>query len=276
MTLAGGYLTRFSDEFPASVDHAGPAGPYFDAAALVGLGLRRSGLLARHRSSIDGTPRTEDLPDRTHPLGNLEMGVLGPVGRLTFAGHADLRLRGENVSASQLYGTAVMGPFGLWFGRRVFGFGASDGGSVVLHSDVPFDGVGAFLTDGVRLPGPLSVLGLLRAETHVSRMERSGAVESPFIFTLRVALRPHPRFGVGLNRGAFFGGTGELVPPATFGRILKVITGIDTAQGRENFEDHVASMDFWFLPPLGHLPLMLYGEWGSRTSRHSAARCLPS
>ncbi len=101
------------------------------------------------------------------------------------------------------------------------------------------------------------------AEVVFRRLGRAGEVQNSWFLALRTSISPHPRIRVGLNRAAVFGGTHGLVPETTFEGVVKTVVGIDTtAKGQGSFEDQVASLDVWFAPMLGPLPLVLYGEWG--------------
>ena len=264
--LAQAYRDRLAEEFPRTALRASGNGETvaFEAALVAGVATRRDGLQPRHYlGDIDGF-QTKVLRDNTEPAGGVELGILLPSsGRLSFGAHGSLQLPADRVSASEAYGVVVLGKVGLWGGRRRVGFGSADAGSVVLSSDQPFDGAGLFLADGVRLPGFLGHIGVFRAETTIARLDRAGEVETPWFFGLRTSVSPHPRFRIGVNRAAVFGGEHELVPSMTFGRIVKTVVGLDNDEvGRANFEDQIASLDLWFAPMLGSVPVVIYGEWG--------------
>jgi glycopeptide antibiotics resistance protein len=259
------YRDRLAEEFPGAYRRVSGdrPGPGTDLAVEAGLEARRNALLATHYSVEHGDFRTIELDDRTGLVAGLDGSLyLSPFGA-SVAGQGAVQLRGTGLRATELYGVVQVRKVGAWAGRRHISFGAADGGSMVMSAEVPFDGGGFFLSDGVRMPGFLRYLGNLQVESFVARLDRTGEVESPWFFGLRTSLAPHPRLRLGVNRGALFGGDGESVPPVSFRRILRMLSGIDTAdEGRSNFEDHVGGVDLWFAPPLGpHLPLALYGEW---------------
>ncbi len=262
--VATAYRERLAEEFPGTAHRAsGGAGTLTgDVVLMGGVESRRNDLLARHDPDGSGDARTLAMDDLQGPVGGVEVGLHLPPSRVSLAGHGTLLLREGGARASELYGVALVDRIGVWAGRRRIGLGLSDAGSMVVTGEAPFTGAGLFLSEGVRLPGALGHLGTFRFETFISRRERMAQVESPWFFGLRTSLAPHARVRIGLNRGTVFGGDGERVPPATLDRVLKVLAGIDTADEGANFEDHIASADFWFLPPLGALPLALYGEFG--------------
>ena len=277
VALAGAYRDRFEEEFPSTAARASGASSSFvsEGALVAGLEARKNGLLAKHLMDDGSGFQTLAVRDVAQPVGALEFGALLPPKSVSIAAYGALLLPADRVTASEVYGMLRVGRVGLWTGRRRLGFGSADGGSVILNSQLPIDGVGLFLADAVRLPGFLHHLGAFRAETVVSRLDHAGEVRSPWLFGFRTSLTPHPRFRVGLNRAALFGGGHSLVPPVTFGRVVKVMTAVDTEEeGQKNFEDQIGSLDVWFAPPLGSFPLVVYGEWGVQDL--SAQREMPA
>ena len=266
LELVQAYQERFAEEFPgtARLGVEETRGPTLEATLTAGVESHQNRLQPRHyRESVDAF-QTRELRDHTEPAGGMGLSVLMPTdGAVSFGAHGTLQLPADRVSASEAYGVLLIGRVGVWGGRRALAFGSANGGSVVLSGDLPFDGAGLFMTDGVRLPGVLSHLGAFRFETAFAHLDSAGEVDNPWLFGTRLSLSPHPRIRIGLNRAAVFGGDHTLVPAATFGRVAKTIAGIDTdEEGRANFEDQIASLDLWLAPNLGSLPLVIYGEWG--------------
>jgi hypothetical protein len=262
--LAEGYLARLVEEFPrtAEVVLDGGRGPTLEGRIAGGVHASRNQLLARHEPDAGAPSRTVALSDANRPTGGLEAGFLLPGNRLSLGGETRIEARGGTVRAQEAYGVTRLGPVGLWGGRRTLALGASDAGSLVLGPGRSFDGGGLFLADGMELPGFLATIGMIRYEGFLARVSHTGQVASPWFIGMRGSLSPHPRLTLGINRGVFFGGDAELVPPVTADRLLKVLVGIDTAdEGAPNFENHTASMEVWFAPPLGGIPFVLYGEW---------------
>src|SRR5690606_8382791 len=107
-------------------------------------------------------------------------------------------------------------------GRRALRYGAGGGGRVVLNGAVQVDG-GVLLIDPVPLPGLLGVLGPIRFDTFVSRMDRNGEILNPWVWAARTSIAPHPRLGIGLSRAAVFGGAGNATP--TLRNLVYVIIG---------------------------------------------------
>jgi hypothetical protein len=263
--LVQSYRDRLAEEFPETAQRAAGVSERFgsEAALLAGLETRHDGLLPRHLLGDGGDVDTKELRNVTQPVGALETGIMLPVrGRVSLAGYGVLQLPADRVYASEAYGVLLLGNLGIWGGRRHLGFGAAEGGSAVLNSEMPFDGGGLFLQNGSRLPVFLRHLGSIRLEISAAPLDQSGGVVDPWFFATRLSLTPHPRVRLGMNRATAFGGEHDLVPSTTFRRVMRTLLAVENDEyDRDNFEDHVGALDVWFAPSLGSLPLAIYGEW---------------
>lgn len=265
LPLVRGYIARFGEEFPAAMHAAtgGEApGPRM-AGARIALGLeRRTGAVlagAGYFNDHDWSgPRTR--PDRSGLAAEANWsGELFPY----FALVATPSLRYGEWALDAGYAMAAWRDVAAWVGRRAHGYGPGVGGGIVLNGAVQFDGGGFFLIDPVTLPGPLGVLGPIRFDSFVSRLDRSGAIQNPWVWAARTSIAPHPRLGLGLNRAAVFGGAGNQTP--TLRNLMYVIIGKHAGKGSE-FDNHVVALDVRYRPPLAGLPLALYLEWGFEDS----------
>jgi hypothetical protein len=166
--------------------------------------------------------------------------------------------------------SAGLGPFDGWVGRRPLDYSLGRGGSTVLGgglSDVPglafrsrhvFDGAGLHVREPFRIP-LLGFLGPTRIEMAGGRLPRNGHVERPYVVFGRLMGTPFsPRFTLGINRGAIFGGEGN---PITAGRLLGLLAGIHGGDYGE-FENQVISVLMRYRPPFGAVPVQAYVEWG--------------
>lgn len=163
-----------------------------------------------------------------------------------------------------------LGAFDAWAGRRRLNYGIGHGGGTVIGGglhDVPdlahrtmytFEGGGIHVRDPFRIPY-LHFLGPVRIEAVGGRLPRNGTVERPFVvFGRMVAMPFSPRFTLGINRGAIFGGEGN---PITAGRLLGLLAGMHGGEHGE-FENQVFSVVMRYRPPLGRLATEAYLEWG--------------
>jgi hypothetical protein len=101
-------------------------------------------------------------------------------------------------------------------------------------------------------------------------MERSGPIGHPWLAVGRVAVAPHSRVALGINRGTLFAGEGN--ERITAGRLILAAIGLTDVAGKDSdFENSVASIDVRWTVPVG-LPLSLYGEWGTDDAGRAVAR----
>jgi hypothetical protein len=110
-------------------------------------------------------------------------------------------------------------------------------------------------TAPVRLP--LRFLGSLSAHAFVSRLDEARHPGNPWLWGMRLAVRPQRRFTLAFTRGAMFGGN---VAPVTPDRLLKSFFGVL----RQNFDNQILSADVrWRVPTETLVPLVVYGEWAA-------------
>ena len=165
---------------------------------------------------------------------------------------------------------AAAGPVNVWAGRRTLQYGAGDGGAVVVGTgysvrDVdqrtrdPFDGFGVELRDPFYLPAFLRVLGPIRIEAEIGRLDRNGRVAKPYVGFGRIVGSPvSRRITLGAARGAIFGGEGNHVTP---GRLLGLLVGQYGGVVGE-FENQTFSGIARYRAPTGDFPTEFYMEWG--------------
>ncbi|HEX6693749.1 MAG TPA: capsule assembly Wzi family protein [Longimicrobiales bacterium] len=183
---------------------------------------------------------------------------------------ADGGLLGEEPALLAADVALAAGPLNIWAGRRHLQFGAGDAGAVVLGTgmgvrDVDhrtrdrFDGVGLEVRDPFYFPAFLRLLGPIRMEMELGRLDRSGRVDDPWIAFGRIVGSPLTRrITLGATRGAIFGGEGNDITAA---RLAGLIIGLHGGETGE-FENQTFSGIARVRPPLGRLPVEVYGEWG--------------
>ena len=250
LRLVDGYVRRFAEDHPAMFARAfvgARRSSYVLAELAAGLASREGALLAGgfdlNRAWLE--PRPE--PDYTTLGGTAEIGA---VLRNRFA----LTLRGAREGGAgrieRLTVDAHFGGFAVWAGRRAAAYSPLLSGGLVQHGNVAFEG------GGVRITDPL--LGAFTAETFVGKLEPNGHVADPWLWGTRVHATPHARFDAGVTRTAVFGAMRD----AQLGlkQIAEIIIGANLAG--DYADDQVASIDARWRPPLGGVPLELYGEWG--------------
>jgi hypothetical protein len=161
---------------------------------------------------------------------------------------------------TELHAAVAVGSFELWAGRRRGpAFGAASGGSVVFSGRLPaLDGGGLVLGEAWRPGGMLRVLGPIRFETLLTRIENGDRITRPWLWVSRGSVHPHRRLDLALTRGILFGGEGNA---AVTGRsVVHMIIGKRPGDG--GYDNQVLAGEVVYRPPAGWLPLSLYAEWG--------------
>ena len=172
--------------------------------------------------------------------------------RAAFAFTAD-GMVGTDSEITQLQGVARVGAVQLWAGRRTLAFGPGSE-SIVISSDVAFDGAGLAFVNPVRVP---IFPGRVNIEGFVARLDQVGHVDNPWFLGARLAYAPHPRFTAALSRGAVFGGDDN--SPVTFTNLVRMMIGLYSGNASD-FENQIISFDMRYRVP--KIPVVLYYEWG--------------
>jgi len=243
--LVAGYRLRLAEESGSL--HAG-------AARLEGgfAGDRGALLTGYDRDELHVAPAARGGESAPYLAGTVEARL---TPRLAVA--LSPRVAGDSLRLESGYLAAAGGGWRGWAGRRRVGFGAAADGSLVLGSEVAFDGVG-IARDSTRLPGPLGALGPFRFEAFGSRLHAAGAVDDPWFLALRLWARPHPRLWIAGTRAAAIGGRGNT--PVRWTDSPALLVGLASGVHGET-ENQVASLEARWRPPMGALPLVVYGEW---------------
>lgn len=248
-----GWLDRFLEEFPESY---GPAGPVVHLGTSVGAGYaERTGVLA---------PAVGYRYDRQNPLpaegdaGLVLHGSTGVLlGRTIFAAGELTSRSGATGAARWEVGAGARG-WQLSAGQAEVRYGPGRGGGIVLSPRDPLPRVEVRRTRPLRFPGVLGYAGRVTGHLFVSRMtDEDRHSTEPWMFGARLAVQPHGRLALGLNRGAVFGGEGR---PLTF----RNVAGLAAGAIRSHFENQILSFDArWRLPTDALLPVTVYAEWGA-------------
>jgi hypothetical protein len=257
--MAAAYLARLDREFP-HIARAGDGGCPTSADGRVEAGY--TGSRGLHRPGV-GYDREHDwtgaipLDAISSPAAGAEVIAGGP----RLAGRLDARGSTEGVEIRDLHLAAELGDVVLWAGRRQLRHGPSGAGGIVFGGDAVITGVGAVVTDPIRLPWVLGLLGPLGMESFFSRARGGVLILDPWLWGARLTAAPHPRFRIGASRGTLFGGEGNT--PVTLRYALQMLVGMHSGEAGE-FDNHFGAVDLRYRPP--GLPLDLYLEWGMNDS----------
>lgn len=252
-TLASGWWSRFQAEFPEYAR--------MDGRAIVPLGGRVSAgvegvegrLSPRFGVVTSGYPLDpQPLPDRTLAYGELQAGA--SLGR-HLAVMAQPTVTNRMAALPRWEAVAGVGKVALSAGEAPLAYGWGRGGGFIFADTRPLPRVELQTTSPVRLP--LRVLGSLSADAFVSRLDEPRHPGDPWMWGMRVALRPQERFTLALTRGAMLGGD---VAPVTFSRLAQSFFG----GLRQHFDNQILSADVrWRVPSEAWVPLLFYLEWAA-------------
>ncbi|MGQ0813378.1 MAG: capsule assembly Wzi family protein [Gemmatimonadota bacterium] len=196
---------------------------------------------------------TGAMPRPDVRAGNARLALAARGGALAFSADGTV---GSDSELRELQAVARLWAVQLWAGRRSTRLGPASNG-IVLGGAVAFNGAGLALAQPVRFPSFFRGLGKLNIEGFVARMDSVGRVNDPWFLGARLAYSPHPRFIVGINRGAIFGGENNAsITPA---KILRMLIGLYNGSASE-FENQIISFDMRYRVP--RVPLVLFYEWG--------------
>lgn len=258
--LVAGWAARFVEEFPEYGD--GPRGE--GRLALLGGEAaggydRWTGRLAPVVGYATSWQPPRPLGPAEDPRGSLAAGVaaaFGATGGASLSGEGVYR--GGSGLLRQWDAAVGVGAFQLAVGRAQVGYGYGRMGSLVYADPDPLPRVELQSTRPFRLPGFFRRVGPVTLHTFAGPVnDPARHPTDPSLWGMRVAVQPHPRFTLGLNRGSMFGGSAD---PITAGRVLRMLVGIV----HSDFENQVFSADArWRLPTDRVLPATAYLEWGA-------------
>ena len=119
------------------------------------------------------------------------------------------------------------GAWQLSVGRAQVGYGYGATGGIVLSDPDPLPRAELRTTRPVRLPSILRVLGPTTFDLFAGPVNDAARHPTdPSLWGMRVAIQPHPRVTLALNRASIFGGEGR---PATLGTVVKSFFGVVSA-----------------------------------------------
>lgn len=254
--MAEGWRARFGEEFGEFREGARAAGT---VAPLGGrAAVQYAGEWGRHTPAIGYATIRQDpreLPGGASP--RLRAG-----GGVALGGHAalwaDARLDG-GAALPRWEALAGAGPVSVSLGRQAVGYGPGVGGGVVLFPNQTLLRMEAQTTAPVRLPSLLRLAGPVSLHVFASRMDDPGRhPEQAWLGGARIALQPHPRLTLAVNRASIFGTGAE---PVTAARVARMLAGVIRSS---SFENQIVSLEARYRLPTGAvLPATVYLEWGA-------------
>jgi hypothetical protein len=253
--MAAAYLARLEKEFP-HISGAGSGGCRTSADGRATAGY--TGSRGLHRPGV-GYDREHDWTGAI-PLDRISAPAVGAeliAGRPGLGVRLDARGSTAGIEIRDLHVATALGDVVLWAGRRQFRHGPGGVGGIVFGGEALITGVGAVVTDPIRLPWILGLLGPIGMESFFSQARGGDVIQDPWLWGARLAATPHPRLRIGASRGTLFGGEGNT--PVTLHHALQMLMGMHSGVAGE-FDNHFGAVDLRYRPP--GLPLDLYLEWG--------------
>lgn len=255
-SLATSWADRLEEETGVSATAAG-ALTVAPLAGRIAAGVEdRTGRVATGVGYFDfDWTGAEPLPDARGGVSGLRLSA-APAAWLAVV--AEPRYRDGDVRFGDTNLVIASPAVGLWAGRRTQGYGIGASGGIVLAGGLALDGAGFFTARPFRLPWVLRHIGPATFELFGTRLTNGDIIRDPWFAGGRFHISPHDRLGIGLSRGAMFGGEGG--SPVTLRNLVGTLVGAHTGD-RGDFATQVAALDVRYRPPSA-VPLVFYAEWG--------------
>ncbi|HEY0021066.1 MAG TPA: capsule assembly Wzi family protein [Longimicrobium sp.] len=254
--VAAGWLARFQEEFAEHRDGAAaaglrPLGGYLGAGVHDLAGRLEPGAGLFHLRT-DPVP----IPDTR---GLFAVGGAGVAAGRHLVAFVEPRAMDGALELPRWEVAAGAGGVALSAGRQPLGYARGESGGVVLGGGASLVRVQLESVRPLRLSGAFRYLGDVAFQTFGTRLDEARHRGDPWMWGGRLALRPHPRLAVAINRASIFGGD-SIPTPTTMKVVARMLVGMLSA----DFENQVVSLDVRYrLPTERVLPLTLYLEWGA-------------
>lgn len=253
--VALGWWERFVEEFPEYGDERRSLGAVTVLGSQAAAGYREdTGRLAPAVGYAD----TRQLPAALADASGARAGAWLAAAAGPLSASLEPRLRDGDVGLRRWDAAVGVGAFQLSVGRESVGYGYARSGGIVYSASEPLTRVEVQTTRPIRLPSILRHVGGVTVHTFLSRMtDDPRHPTDPYLWGMRIGVRPHERLTFAVNRGSLFGGTDD---PITAETVLKMLVGVV----RSRFENQVLSLEGRYrLPTERVLPATVYLEWGA-------------
>jgi hypothetical protein len=146
----------------------------------------------------------------------------------------------------------------LSFGKQTLSWGPGPGGSFLWSDNVEPIPMLRF-TSQARLPGPLSILGPVRVDSFIGRLEGHTYLRNPYVYGNKINFKPLPNLELGFGRTVTIGGKGG--DPLTAKNFFLSFFGQKSSQLDSVPGDSNTSFDWTFYVPKTRNYLAFYGDW---------------
>jgi hypothetical protein len=157
---------------------------------------------------------------------------------------------GSDVDLIEGYGKVGLGPFELEAGRDSLWWGPGRHGAMIMSNNAPpFDMVKVSNPEPILLPWIFRVLGLVKAEWFLARLEADRDYPHANLTGARINIKPHPLLELGVSRVSLFGGQG-MEPLGFFDYFKPLFRTARQGELSNNTQDQIAGFDGSLLIPL--------------------------
>ncbi len=118
----------------------------------------------------------------------------------------------------EAYAGLTLGNFDLTFGKQSLWWGPARGSAMIFSDNAePLYMFRVTNPHPFRLPGPLALLGDIRGEFFIGKLQGHSFVPRPFIHGQKITIKPTANLEIGFSRTVTFAGAGQ--SPFTFGTL---------------------------------------------------------
>lgn len=189
-----------------------------------------------------------------------DMSVRGAVPHLQLAMTPEIRTDLEKAKAGfrSLYGVVELPGADLLIGKDSQRWGPGRNGAILLSNNAePFTMLKLANSTPALLPWILRYLGPFRFVLFATRLEKERTVPEPYLWGMRIDIKPLPYLELGAARTALLGGEGR---KANFGTWWRSLTSRGENESEKEPGDQRAGWDARIILPFRVQPLVLYIE----------------
>lgn len=147
----------------------------------------------------------------------------------------------------------------LSFGKQSLSWAPGPGGSFLWSDNIEPIPMIRFTHSGTQLPGPLKVMGAVRVDSFIGRLEGHTYIRNPYVYGNKINFRPVPNLELGFGRSVTIGGKGG--DPLNAKNFLLSFFGQTSSQLNSVPGDTNSSFDWTFYVPKTRNYLVFYGDW---------------
>jgi membrane-associated phospholipid phosphatase len=145
------------------------------------------------------------------------------------------------------------------FGKQSLSWGPDPGGSLLWSNNIEPIPMLRLTHSVTQLPGFLRVLGPVRSESFIGRLDGHTFIPHPYVYGNKINFKPLPNLELGFGRTVTIGGKGG--DPLTTKNFVLSFFGQTSSQLHSVPGDSNTSFDWTFQVPKTRNYLVFYGDW---------------